>query len=140
MSRPGYALGTKGGGGQVKTLIVPLSSFNLEAFVAGTAKVKMPESGQIIGIDLNVGGRGGTFATGTVDVLSGATSLLTAVFDVAAMTPGTAVVKEAAAFSATGLAVVAKDATLSVTAAVSGGSSPTWGRANVQIDYLPTGD
>ena len=140
MARPGYSLGTKaGGGGQVKSLIVTLTSFTLEAFAAGTMAIKMPESGKIIGIDLSVGARGGTHSTSTVDVLEGATSLLAAVFDVAALTPLTAVAKEGAALAAAA-DVVAKDAEINITAAESGGTNPTWGRVNVQIDYVPVGD
>lgn len=140
MSRPGYSLGAKaGGGGQVKTLLVTLTSFTLEAFAAGTMAIKMPERGQIIGIDLSVGARGGTHSTSTLDVLAGATSLLAAVFDVAALTPLTAVAKEGTALAA-GAADVAKDTEINITTAVSGGTSPTWARANVQIDYVPLGD
>ena len=140
MARPGYSLAVKaGGGGQVKTLLVPLTSFNLEAFIDGTMAIKMPETGKIIGIDLSVGLRGGTHVTSTVDVLEGATSLLAAVFNVASLTPLTAVAKEGSALAAAA-DVVAKDAEINITVVEDGGTNPTWGAVNVQIDYVPLGD
>jgi hypothetical protein len=126
----------------VRSLILSLNcGAPLAAFAAHTLKLAMPQSGLIVGIGLNVGSRGGTHVTSTVDVKSGANSLLAAPFDVAALTPGTPVQKETdAAFSATGLAVVAKDAVLSVVLNEASGTNPTWADATVQIDYVPVGD
>ncbi len=136
MSRPGYALGI---GTRPKSLVVALTALNLEAFVAGSRKLRMPETGKIIGMTFNAGLKGGTYATGTIDVLNGATSLLAATFDVAASVAGTPIDKEGSALSAAADSV-AKDSTIVITAAVSGGSSPTLGCATVQIDYVPLGD
>jgi hypothetical protein len=141
MARPGYSIGTKaGGGGSVKSLIVSLHGMGLIAFAALTRKIALPESGVIQAITLNVAARGGTHSTSTVDVKSGSTSLLTALFDVAALTPGTPVEKLAANLTATGQAVVAKDAVISIVTAESGGTSPTWQGVDLQIDYVPVGD
>lgn len=140
MARPAYSLGAKaGGGGQVKSLVVCLKDNVSGAFGAVTRKLQMPESGKIIGIHLNVAGRGGTHSTSTLDVLAGATSLLGAVFNVASLTPGTPVDKEGSDLSAAA-ASVAKDTVLSFTTAESGGSSPTFQGADVQVDYVPLGD
>ncbi len=140
MSRPGYSLGAKaGGGGQVKSLIVSLHGMGLIAFAAHTRKITMPETGKIIGITLNVAAKGGTHSTSTVDVKKASTSLLAAVFDVAALTAGTKVDKEGTALAAAADSV-AKDAVLSVILAESGGSSPTWQGVDIQIDYVALGD
>jgi hypothetical protein len=141
MARPSYSLGSKaGGGGQVKSLVVSaLCGSALAAFTAATWKLRMPEKGQIVGVTLNVGQRGGTHSTSTVQVQNAGTSVLGAAFDVAALTPGTPVDKEGANLAAAA-ASVAKDAELRVIVAVSGGSSPTWADATVQIDYVPLGD
>lgn len=139
MARPGYSLGVKGGS-QVKTLNVSmLCGAALSAFTASTQKLRMPEKGKIIGITLNVGQRGGTHATSTVQVQNGATSLLAAAFDVAALTPGTPVDKEDTALAAAADSV-AKDSELRVVVAVTGGTSPTWADVTVQIDYVALGD
>lgn len=139
MARPGYSLGVKGGS-QVKTLNVSmLCGAALAAFTASTQKLRMPEKGKIIGITLNVGQRGGTHATSTVQVQNGATSLLGAAFDVAALTPGTPVDKEGTDLAAAADSV-AKDSELRVVVAVTGGTSPTWADVTVQIDYVALGD
>lgn len=134
-------MGTKaGGGGQVKTINVCLAGLTaLAATTAGTIKLLMPERGKIIGISLDVANRGGTHGTNTLDVLKASTSLLAALFDIAALTPGTPVHKEGTALAAAA-DEVAKDAVLSFTVAVSGGTSPTWAGVNVQLDYVPLGD
>lgn len=133
MARPSFAPGV----GNVKTLNVSmLCGAALSAFTASTQKLRMPEKGQIIGITLNVGQRGGTHATSTVQVQNGGTSLLAAPFDVAALTPGTPVDKEDTALAAAA-ASVAKDAELRVVVAVTGGTSPTWADVTLQIDYVP---
>lgn len=140
MARPGYALGIKGGGAQVKTLSFSLLAGSaLVAFTAATLKMRMPETGKVIGATLNVGQRGGTFATGTIDVRNGATSLLGAPFDVAALTPATPVDKEGANLSAAADSV-AKDSTITVVVAVAGGSSPTYSDVTLTVDYVPLGD
>jgi hypothetical protein len=136
MARPGASLQIQA----PRTLNVSLlCGAALAPFTAATLKLRMPQTGQIIGITLNVGQRGGTHATSTVDVRNGATSLLGAVFDVAALTPATPVDKEGANLAAAA-ASVAKDATINVVVAVSGGSSPTWADVTLQIDYIPLGD
>lgn len=139
MARPGYSLAVKGGGGQVKSLNVTLAGLVAAAFGAATFKLRMPEKGTIVGITLNVGARGGTHNTSTIDVLNGTTSLLAAVFNVATLTPGTPVDKEGTALAA-GVGSVAKDAELRITSAESGGTSPTVTAVTVQIDYIPLGD
>lgn len=137
MARPGFAAGIQT---RPKTITFSiLCGAALAPFTAATLKQRMPETGQIIGVTVNVGQRGGTHATSTVQVQSGATSLLATAFDVAALTPGTPVDKEGAALSAAA-ASVAKDAELRVVVAVAGGTSPTWADATVQIDYVPLGD
>lgn len=136
MSRPGYALGVV----RPQTLIMNLTGAALEAFVdAQNWKCKLPQRGRVIGIDLNVAAVGGTHSTSTLDVLAGASSLLAAVFDVAGLTPGTPVVKEGSALTAAA-AEIAKDTTINVTLAESSGTTPTWTRATLQIDYVPLGD
>lgn len=135
MARPGYNLGSE----RPQTLLLHLTAANLEATVAGTRKIRMPQRGKIIGMTLNLGLKGGTHGTNTLDVLSGATSLLGAAFDVAAAVAGTPIDKEGTDLAAAA-AEVAKDATISVAVAVSGGSSPTWGCATLQIDYVPLGN
>jgi len=122
-----------------QSIVLALTAANLEATVAGTRKLRMPQRGKIIGATLNLGLKGGTHGTNTLDILSGATSLLAAAFDVAAAVAGTPIDKEGSDLAAAA-ADVAKDATISVAVAVSGGSSPTWGAATLQIDYVPLGD
>jgi len=140
MARPGYSLATKaGGGGQVKTLIVTLAGMTLEALVARTAKIQMPETGKIIAITANVAAKGGTPGTDTLDVTAAATSLLAAVFNLNTIVAGTPVQKVSTDLSATA-DEVAKDTELRFTTAQSGGSSPTVALVTVQIDYVPLGD
>lgn len=136
MARPGYALG----GGRPQSLVVSMLCGNaLAAFAAHTVKLRMPQRGKVIGVFLNVGLRGGTHATSTVQVQNAGTSLLVAAFDVAALTPATPVDKEGAALAAAA-DDVAKDAELRIIVAESGGTSPTWADVTVQIDYVPLGD
>lgn len=141
MARPGYGIGTKaGGGGQVKTLTLTLAHMGpLVAFAAHTMKIRMPETGKVIGMTLNVGTRGGTHVTSAVDVQKDGVTMLAAAFDIDALTPGTPIDKEGAALAANADSV-AKDATVSFVATEAGGTSPTWGDATVQIDYVPLGD
>lgn len=141
MPRPGYSLATKaGGGGQVKSIIFPLAGLAPIAFTTAiTLKLLMPERGQIIGVGFDAAVLGGTHSTSTLDVLVEGDTLLTAVFDVAAHTPGTPEQKEGAALSSDA-AIVAKDAQLRVVSVESGGSSPLITGGNIQIDYVPLGD
>lgn len=141
MARPGFSQGVKsGGGGQVLSLILTIVGLEaLAAFAAGSLKLRMPATGKIIGMTANVESVGGTHVTSTLDVSNGATSLLAAPFDVAAMTPGTPVDKEGSALAA-GAASVAKDAELRATLATSGGTNPTVRGLTLQIDYVPLGD
>lgn len=137
MSRPGYSLGA---GVRPQSLIVPLvAGPTAQAFAALTVKAKLPQKGKIIGIDLNFASKGGTHSTSTVDVQDDGVSLLGAPFDVAGTAAGTTIAKEGSDLAA-GAAAVAKDSVLSVVLAEAGGSSPTWGGASVQIDYIPLGD
>lgn len=138
MSRPAYSLGVGPG---VKTLTVTLHGMGLIAFTALTRKLQMPERGKIVGCHLNVAAKGGTFPPGaaTLDILDGATSILTATFDVEALVAGTPVDKEGSDLAAAA-DVVEKDAVLSIVTAVTGGTSPTWQGADLQIDYVPLGD
>lgn len=135
MARPGYNLGSVR---PVSLAITLVSALAAQAFAAGSFKLRMPQRGKIIGMTLNLGATGGTYSTGTLDVLNGATSLLAAPFNVAAAVAGTPIDKEGAALAAAA-DDVAKDSTIVVTAAVSGGSSPTWGAVTLQIDYVPLG-
>lgn len=137
---PKASLAVKAGGSTLKTLIFGiLQGAPLAAFEAHTLKFTMPERGRVLGMRLNVGLRGGTFNVGTVDVKAGATSLLTAVFDVAALTPATPVDKEEANLTATA-ADIAANTEMSVVVAVTTGTSPTWADVTLQIEYLPLGD
>lgn len=137
MARPGYSLGI---GARPASLIVTLAHMGpLVAFAAHTMKIRMPQRGQVIGMTLNVGTRGGTHVTSAVDVQKEGVTMLAATFDVDALTPGTPIDKEGAALAANA-AEVAKDATISIVATESGGTTPTWGDAAVQIDYIPLGD
>ena len=140
-ARPGYSMGVKaGGGGQVKSLVVCfLGGSALAAFAAHTLKVAVPEKAKLIGVMMNVGLKGGTHSTSTLDVKNGSTSLLSAAFDVAAATAATPVHKEIASLAA-GAASGAQNTETSMVRAESGGSSPTWADVTVQIDYVPLGD
>lgn len=136
MARPSVSLGIHA----PRTLnLAMLCGSVLAAFTAATLKMRMPQTGKVIGITLNVGQKGGTFATGTIDVRNGATSLLAALFDVAAAVAGTPIDKEGTALSAAADSV-AKDSTINVVVAVAGGSSPTYADVTLQIDYVPLGD
>lgn len=136
MARPGYSLGVT----RPQSIILNLAhSGPLVAFAAHTRKIQLPQRGKIIGIGLNVGARGGTHATSTIDVQANGVSLLSGVFNVASLTPGTPVQKEIADLVA-GAASVAKDAVISIILAESGGSSPTFSDADLQIDYQPLGE
>jgi hypothetical protein len=136
MARPAFSVGSA----KPQSLVVSiLCGQALAAFAAHTMKVRMPQTGKVIGVTLNVGGRGGTHSTSTLDVTNAGTSLLAAAFNVTALTPGTPVDKEGAALAAAA-AEVAKDAELRITTAESGGTTPTWQNVTVQIDYVPSGD
>jgi hypothetical protein len=137
MARPSYSQGVHAAP-RTLTLSI-LCGAALTAFGAATQKLRMPCTGQIVGITLNVGQRGGTHVTSTVDVKAGNTSLLGALFDVAALTPATPVDKEGSNLSAAA-ASVAKDAVISVVTAQAGGTSPTWADVTVSIDFVPLGD
>lgn len=140
MARPGYSMGTKaGGGGQVKSLIVTLAGMTLEALVARTAKIQMPETGKIIAVTANVAAKGGTPGTDTLDVTAAGTSLLAATFNLNTIVAGTPVQKVSTDLSATA-DEVAKDTEIRFTTAQSGGSSPTVAHLTVQVDYVPLGD
>lgn len=136
MARPGYALGMV----RPTSLVVSiLAGQALATFVAHTLKLRMPQRGAVIGATLNVGLRGGTHVTSTLDIKSGATSLLASLFDIAALTPGTPVDKEGATLAAAA-ADVAKDAVLSFVTAEAGGTTPTWSDVTIQLDYTPLGE
>ena len=134
MARPAYSLG----GPQIKSLIVSIAGMTLEALVARTTKIAMPEKAKIVAITLNVAAKGGTPGTDTLDVLATSTSLLAAVFNLNTIVAGTPVEKVSTALSSAADAV-AKDTVISITTAQSGGSSPTIAAATVQIDYVPVG-
>lgn len=135
MARPKFAVGMPG----IRKIALALTAANLEAFVAGTRKLVMPATGKVVAVTLNVGLLGGTYNIGTVDVLDDGVSILVAAFDVAAAVAGTPINKETTALAA-GAASVAKDSVLSIAAAVTTGTSPTWGCATLEIDYVPLGD
>jgi len=126
---------------QAQSLVFTALQFEaLTAFTAFTAtgKLVLPCKAKIIGVRLNVNRKGGTFSVGTLDVLAGGVSILSAVFDVAAMVAGTPIDKEIADLTAAAAAVAA-NTEVTFTTAVSGGSSPTWADVTVQIDYMPLG-
>lgn len=135
MARTAFGKATGG----VKTITVSLAGMTLEALVARTNKITMPERGQIVAVSLNVGAKGGTPGTDTLDVLAGASSLLAATFNLNTIVAGTPVEKVGSALSAAA-AEVAKDTLISFTTAQSGGTSPTIAAATCQIDYVPLGD
>jgi len=137
MARPAFSLAV----GRVNTIgpITLAAMGPLVAFAAHTAKVRMPETGKIIGMTLNVGVKGGTHVDSSVDVLDDGVSLLAAVFDVDALTAGTPVDKEGTALAG-GAASVAKDSVLSIVLAEAGGTAPTYSDATLQIDYVSLGD
>jgi hypothetical protein len=138
MSRPAISIGA---GQRPQSLVVSIGCGTpLAAFAAQTQKLRMPQKGLIVGVTLNVGQRGGTHVTSTLDIQNGVTSILAALFNVATLTPGTPVDKEGAALAAAAGVVVAKDAALSIITAQAGGTSPTWADVTVQIDYIPLGD
>lgn len=140
MARPKYSLAVKGGGGgQVKSLTLTLTGMTLEALVARTAKLIMPEKGKIIAVTANVAAKGGTPGTDTLDVTAGATSLLAATFNLNTIVAGTPVQKDGAGLSATADSV-AEGTELRFTTAQSGGTSPTLALLTVQVDYVPLGD
>lgn len=137
MARPGLSAGQ---GLRVQSIIVTLvGAAPLVAFAAHTIKLLMPQTGQFVGATLNIGTRGGTHVTSAIDVQDDGVSILAATFDVDALTPGTPVNKEGSALAA-GAASVAKDSVLSIILTESGGTSPTYADATLQLDYIPLGD
>lgn len=134
-ARPKY----NGGSAQPRSLIISiLAGAALAAFEAHTLKFIMPCKAKIVGIRLNVGLKGGTYSVATLDVQKGGVTMLGAAFDVAASVAATPIDKEIADLAANADPVAA-NAELSVVTAVTGGTSPTWADATVQIDYVPLG-
>jgi hypothetical protein len=114
-----------------------------QALAAYTAYAKLfniiiPANYKVIGVTLIIGRKGGTYSVATLDVTVGGTTILGAVFDVAAAVAGTAINKEVANLAA-GAASIAADAVLNVVTTESGGTSPTWGDVTLQIDVVPIG-
>lgn len=104
------------------------------------AKFLMPQTGEIIGVTVNVGSKGGTHSVSTLDLQTNAgATMLASLLDIAALTAGTPVSKEGAALAAAA-ASVAKDTVMKLVWNQSGGTSPTWTDVTVQIDYIPLGD
>jgi hypothetical protein len=137
MARPGFSAGI---GMRPQSLIITLAPAGpLIAFAAHTGKIRMPQKGQILGMTLNVGARGGTHVTSAIDVQKDGVTMLVATFDVDALTPGTPVDKEGSALAANA-ASVAKDAVISYVLTEAGGTAPTFGDCTLQIDYIPLGD
>lgn len=140
MARPPFSRANGG----VKTLgpVTLAGAGALIAFAAATIKIRMPESGYLVGAELNLGARGGTHVTSAIDVQDDGVSVLTTPFDVDALTPGTPVEKVGAALtnSATGGPLIAKDSVISIILTEAGGTSPTYQAATVQLDYVPVGD
>lgn len=135
MSRPGYSAGQ---GLRPQSIVIPmLAGAALTAFANAKtyANILLPQSGKIIGINFNVGGKGGTFSTGTIAVKIGA--LTVATLNAASAVAGTPVQVEGSSLSNTDFA---KDAVLTLLSAESGGTSPTWQDVTIQVDYIPTGD
>lgn len=139
MARPGYSTG------MIQPYSLTGTALVGAALLAITSKTKfmqfrMPCKGKVIGITLNVNQAGGTIGAGTVvDVLAGATSLLTTPFAVDTLTPGTPVDKEGTNLSAAASSV-AKDTIIGVSVTVVGGSSPTWADISFQLDFAPLGE
>lgn len=135
MSRPGYSAGQ---GLRPQSIVVSaLVGAALTAFANAKtyANVLMPQSGKIIGINFNVGSKGGTFSTGTVAVKIGA--LTVATLNVASAVAGTPVQVEGSSLANVDFS---KDAVLTLVSAESGGTSPTWSDVTFQVDYIPVGD
>lgn len=138
MARPAYSTG------MIQPYTLTGTALVAAALLAITSKTKfmqfrLPCNSKIIGVTLNVNQVGGTIGAGTVvDVLAGATSLLTTPFAIDTLTPGTPVDREG-----TGLAAaagsVAKDTIIGVSVTVVGGSTPTWADISFSIDYVPLG-
>lgn len=132
MARPGYSVAVRG----VETLLVTLAPIGaLVTFAAATIKVRMPQSGTIVGMTLNVAVRGGTHVTSALLVQNAGNTVGT--FDVDALTPGTPVDIEGTNLAN---ADIAKDAVLSFATTEAGGTSPTWQGVTVQVDYVRKGD
>lgn len=135
MARPSYSPAVA----SPQSIVLPfLTGGALTAFVAkvGCIKFRMPQRGQILGLTLDVNQKGGTHATSTLTVKAGADALIGAAFDVAAIVAGTPVDKEGVALTAAA-ADVAQGTLISVDLGVTGGTSPTWADATLQIDYVP---
>ena len=128
----------------VRTMNVCLAASGpLVAFASGTRKIIMPGRGKVIGVSLNLQGKGGTHVTSTVDVQDDGVSILTAPFNVATAVAGTPQSKEASP-GGTGLAAAAddvrKDSVISIIMAEAGGTAPTFQGADLQIDWMPLAD
>lgn len=135
MARPAYSAGQ---GLRPQSIVVPLlAGAALTAFANAKtyANILLPQSGKIIGINFNVGAKGGTHSTSTVAVKVGANTVAT--LNVASAVAGTPSQVEGSSLANTDFA---KDAALTLVSAESGGTSPTWQDVTIQIDYVPTGD
>jgi hypothetical protein len=133
MARPGYSLGISSG---VKSLLLTLAHIGpLVAFSAMTLKVRMPESGVIVGVTFNVAAKGGTHSNSALAVQNAGNVVAT--IDVDAAVAGTPSDVEGSSLANT---TIVKDAVLSFVTTESGGTSPTWQGATVQVDYVRSGD
>lgn len=135
MSRPGYSAGQ---GLRPKSIVIPmLAGAALTAFANAKtyANVLAVESGIVVGIHFNVGGKGGTFSVGTVAVKNGSNTIAT--LNAASAVAGTPVEVEGTSLANTSFS---KDSIFTLLSAESGGTSPTWQDVTIQIDYIPTGD
>jgi hypothetical protein len=135
MSRPGYSAGQ---GLRPQSIVIPiLAGAALTAFANAKtyANVLAVQSGKVIGVHFNIGGKGGTFSTGTVAVKNGSNTICT--LNAASAVAGTPSEVEGSSLSNTDFS---KDSVFTLVSAESGGTSPTWQDVTIQIDYIPTGD
>lgn len=134
MARPAYSAGQ---GLRPQSIVLILLSGALQAFTNAQiyANVLLPQSGTVVGVNFNVGAKGGTHSTSTIAVKIGASTVAT--LNVASAVAGTPQQVEGSSLANTSFA---KDAALTLVAAQSGGTSPTASDITVQIDYVPTGD
>ncbi len=136
MARPGYSNALPG----PRSIVITLKDSNaLAAFGAGTRKFRMPGRAKIIGVTINLQGKGGTYVTATIDIQDDGVSILTAPQSIAAAVAGTPIDVEGSGLAA-GAADVRKDSVMSIVMAEAGGTAPTWQGADLQIDWMPLAD
>lgn len=115
-----YALGTP-------VMVLPFHiSGQYTATTAGVVKFLIPFKAKLIGVSASARASGGTSPTLTVDVLNGATSLLSAPVSITAGTPAEATITTSA---------IADESTINVNLAITG-TSPTWNDITVILTLV----